>query len=35
MVQEFVISSAGTLIPNGSLSLGLNFVGTTLTFAQR
>jgi 6-phosphogluconolactonase (cycloisomerase 2 family) len=35
MVQQFIISSAGTLIPNGSLSLGFNFVGTTLTFAQR
>lgn len=34
-VSQFIISSTGTLITNGSVSLGPNMVASTLTFAQR
>ncbi len=35
MVSQFIISGSGTLIPNGSASLGANMVGETLAFARR
>ncbi len=34
-VYQFMISSTGALIPNGSISLGSNIVAETLAFAQR
>jgi len=34
-VSQFIISSTGALIPNGSVSLGVNMIGETLAFAQR
>jgi 6-phosphogluconolactonase (cycloisomerase 2 family) len=34
-VSQFAVSSTGTLIPNGSVSVGADMVATILTFAQR
>jgi hypothetical protein len=33
-VSEYIISSSGMLVPNGSVSLGNNMQGITLAFAQ-
>ncbi len=34
-VNQFIVTSTGALIPNGSVALGANVVADTLTFAQR